>query len=180
MTIAEHMEQVKAENANPDIANATQDIAPVPEIPSEAVIPMPEKPEEKIVYNKDGKPRKKMGRPRAEIKQAEFEELCKIQCTEVEIMAVLGVTDKTLTRWCRETYGKTFSETFKEKREGGKASLRRAQWRLAETNSTMGIWLGKQYLDQHDEKDLRLQGGEIGVKIVDDIPKAGTDGSKAN
>lgn len=175
MTISEHMDQIKEEVKNP-----------VSEIPAEAVIPMPEKSEEnqeeKIVYNKDGKPRKKMGRPRAEIKQAEFEELCKIQCTEVEIMAVLGVTDKTLTRWCRDVYGKTFSEIFKEKRQGGKASLRRAQWRLAETNSTMGIWLGKQYLDQHDEKDLRLQGGEIGVKIVDDIPKQENkdNGSKAD
>ena len=44
-----------------------------------------------------------MARPRKEIKQSQFESLCAIQCTEEEICDVLGVTDKTLTRWCKET-----------------------------------------------------------------------------
>ena len=167
MTISEHMDQVKEEVKNP-----------VSEIPAEAVIPMPVKTEKD-----EEKPKKNVGgRPKKEINKDEFEELCKIQCTEKEITAVFGCTDKTLTRWCKDTYGKGFYDVYREKREGGKASLRRAQWRLAATNSTMGIWLGKQYLDQHDERDLRLQGGEIGVKIVDDIPKQENkdNGSKAD
>ena len=37
-----------------------------------------------------------------------------------------------------------------QKEKIGKTSLRRNQWRLAETNPTMAIWLGKQYLNQTD------------------------------
>ena len=43
----------------------------------------------------------------------------------------------------------TFSQVFKAKRGVGKISLRRAQYQLAlKGNSSMLIWLGKQYLDQ--------------------------------
>lgn len=91
----------------------------------------------------------KFGRPNKEINQREFEALCGIQCTLSEICDVLGVTDKTLNAWCRRTYRKTFSEVFKIKRNKGKASLRRWQYKAAEKgNVTMLIWLGKQWLDQ--------------------------------
>lgn len=110
-----------------------------------------------------------MGRPEKEIKQKTFESLCMIQCTEEEICDVLDVDDKTLTKWCKQTYGKGFSEVFKQKRCGGKASLRRRQWNLAETNATMAIWLGKQYLDQKDERQLDAN-IYAGVNIIDDIP----------
>lgn len=59
----------------------------------------------------------------------------------------------TLNNWCRRTYKKTFKEVFKDKRQGGKASLRRTQWKQAENNPTMAIWLGKQYLGQKDNPD---------------------------
>ena len=91
-----------------------------------------------------------MGRPQKEINQKQFESLCAIQCTQEEICSVLDVDDKTLTNWCKETYNMSFSEIFAQKRAGGKASLRRNQWRLSETNPTMAIWLGKQYLGQSD------------------------------
>ncbi len=61
-----------------------------------------------------------MGRPKKEIDQKQFEQLCQIQCTEVEICGWFEVTDKTLTRWCKETYGLTFSEVFAQKRAAGK------------------------------------------------------------
>ena len=59
----------------------------------------------------------------------------------------------TLNGWCKRTYKKGFSEVFKIKRQGGKASLRRTQWHLAESNPTMAIWLGKQYLGQKDKPE---------------------------
>ena len=86
----------------------------------------------------------------ATINQKQFESLCAIQCTQEEILSVLDLTDKTLNSWCNSTYGKNFSEVFAEKRQGGKASLRRMQWLQAEKNPTMAIWLGKQYLKQKD------------------------------
>lgn len=93
-----------------------------------------------------------MGRPKKYINKKLFENLCAIQCTQEEICSVLDVCDETLTRWCKETYGMYFSEVFKQKRLEGKTSLRRKQWKLAEKNATMAIWLGKQYLGQKDEQ----------------------------
>lgn len=90
----------------------------------------------------------KMGRPRKEIDQKQFEGLCRLQCTSKEICGWFDVTDKTLDAWCKRTYGGTFSAVFAVKREAGKISLRRAQFRLAETNASMAIWLGQQYLGQ--------------------------------
>ena len=49
-----------------------------------------------------------------------------------------------------------FSEVFKEKRGVGKISLRRAQFRLAEKNANMAIWLGKQYLGQSDRGEYTV------------------------
>lgn len=95
----------------------------------------------------------KMGRPRKNIDQQQFEGMCQIQATQNEICLVLGVSDKTLNAWCRRTYGKTFSDIFKQKRGIGKISLRRKQWKLAERSATMAIFLGKQYLDQRDFKE---------------------------
>lgn len=92
----------------------------------------------------------KGGRPQKEFDKENFEKLCSLQCTKDEICAFFGTTDKTLERWCKRTYGTGFSDTFKIKRGLGKISLRRSQFRLAETNATMAIWLGKQYLGQED------------------------------
>lgn len=92
----------------------------------------------------------------ANINQKQFESLCAIQCTEEEILAVLDIGKNTLIRWCKETYGVDFGTIFKEKRQNGKASLRRNQFKLAETNPTMAIWLGKQYLGQKDHTEQEI------------------------
>lgn len=106
------------------------------------------------------------GRPQKEIDKKIFENLCAIQCTMKEICAVFGVTDKTLSGWCRKIYGKKFSEVFAIKRQLGFMSLRRAQFKLAETSAAMAIFLGKNYLGQvdkdywqrqYDEKLLELK-----------------------
>lgn len=91
-----------------------------------------------------------MGRRKKEIDQEQFERLCAMQCTEEEICDWFEVTDKTLVGWCKRTYGKNFSEVFAQKRGRGKIALRRSQFRLAENNANMAIWLGKQYLGQSD------------------------------
>ena len=86
------------------------------------------------------------------IKQDQFENMCGIQCTEEEIAAVFGVSVDSLQRWCEATYGRRFADIFREKRQFGKASLRRRQWLKAtdEGDTTMLIFLGKQYLGQAD------------------------------
>jgi len=94
-----------------------------------------------------GKP---TGRPKKVIDQKTFEQLCGIQCTEQEISAFFDVSDRTLEKWCKDTYGTTFFDIFQQKRGLGKISLRRTQWKLAEKSNAMAIWLGKQYLDQRE------------------------------
>lgn len=97
------------------------------------------------------------GRPPKKIDKKIFENLCAIQCTEKEICGCFDCCEDTLNSWCKKNYKDddgnpmTFSDVFKQKREKGKASLRRSQWKLAEKSATMAIWLGKQYLDQKDE-----------------------------
>lgn len=84
------------------------------------------------------------------IDKKQFENLCGLQCTLLEICDFFDVEDDTLNSWCKKTYGTTFSEVFKIKRGKGQISLRRTQWKLAEKNATMAIFLGKQYLGQKD------------------------------
>ena len=92
------------------------------------------------------------GRPRKEIDQKQFENLCGLQCTLEEICGWFDVCTDTLETWCKRTYKRGFSEVFAQKRGAGKISLRRSQWRLAEKNANMAIWLGKQYLGQKDQE----------------------------
>lgn len=91
-----------------------------------------------------------MGRPRKEIDKDEFEKLLALHCTLSECCAFFDCDDKTLNKWCREQYGTTYSEVFRIKSGLGKISLRRAQFRLAERNAAMAIFLGKNLLGQSD------------------------------
>ena len=97
-----------------------------------------------------------MPRPLKEIDAKQFEKLCGLQCTKLEICGWFDITDKTLESWCKRTYGKGFSETFEEKRAAGKISLRRAQYELAlKGNETMLIWLGRNYLGQSEDVTVK-------------------------
>lgn len=97
-----------------------------------------------------------MARPRKEIDQKQFEDLCGLQCTLEEICGWFEVCSDTLETWCKRTYKRSFSEVFAQKRGAGKISLRRSQWRLAEKNATMAIFLGKQFLGQRDSVDVAV------------------------
>ena len=93
------------------------------------------------------------GRPRREIKQDSFEKLCAMFCTEEEIAGFFECSVDTIERWAKRTYDKSFAEIYAEKKQGGKISLRRAQFRLAEKSAAMAIFLGKNYLGQKDSPD---------------------------
>lgn len=109
-----------------------------------------------------------------------FEELCFIHCTQKEILSVLGVTRETLDKQIKAHYGAPYNFVYAVHQERGKASLRRIQWRQAQQNTTMSIWLGKQYLDQREDvapitnyrqiqnelKDLRLEPRPMAMKEI--------------
>ena len=115
-----------------------------------------------------------IGRPRAQIDTEQFEKLCGLQCTKEEICDWFSVSDKTLDNWCRDHYKDendipmTFSAVFAEKRSSGKISLRRMQWRLAEKNAAMAIFLGKNYLGQKDNPDFNV---DETLRRLDDVLK---------
>ena len=123
----------------------------------------------------------KMGRPRKQIDKTEFEKLCFLQCTKQEFCSWFDTTDKTLERWCKETYGMGFSEVFRIKRENGIISLRRTQFQLAEKSPAMAIFLGKNLLGQTDKleqtvndvsehKGITINFADMGDGNAGDVP----------
>lgn len=101
-----------------------------------------------------------MGRPKKNISKeqwASIDYMCMIHCTGEEIAGVLGMDYDTLNRNCKETKGMYISEYIKQHQNGGKMSLRRAQWKSAENgNVTMQIWLGKQWLGQTEKQEVAI------------------------
>lgn len=92
-----------------------------------------------------------MARPRIEIDTRQFEGLCNLQCTLDEIAGFFQCSKDTIENWCKRTYKEGFSDTFKKYSQNGKISLRRYQYRMAEKNVSMAIWLGKQWLGQTEK-----------------------------
>lgn len=101
----------------------------------------------------------KVGRPRANIDKEQVEKLAALHCTFEEIADFFGVDKSTISR--------NFATEIAKGRAAGKLSLRRSQFRLAETSATMAIWLGKQYLGQKDYPDLDTNSAfEIKINVI--------------
>lgn len=91
------------------------------------------------------------------IDKDQFEKLCGLQCTLIEISGWFTVSDDTIERWCKKTYQQSFAAVFRQKRQTGCVSLRRKQMEMATSgNITMLIFLGKQYLGQSDKIDQTI------------------------
>ena len=99
-------------------------------------------------YRTTGNPN---GRPRVQIKEKEFDSLCAMQCTEEEIAAFYGCTIDTINNWCKRTFDCTFSEIYPQKRALGKASLRRAGFKMAQSVPSVHIFYAKNFLGMTDK-----------------------------
>lgn len=88
------------------------------------------------------------GRPKKKIDYEVVRKLANIMCTQEEIATMFDCNVRTLQR------DEEFCRVFKKGKETGKMSLRRKQFELAEKNTTMAIWLGKQYLNQRDNIEV--------------------------
>lgn len=104
---------------------------------------------------KTGEPNKG-GRPPALTPDAATLEIIRglgeIQCTTRECAAVLGVSHQTFIAF--KAKHQEVSDALEAGMQTGRQSLRRKQFKMAETNASMAIWLGKQYLDQTDKQDI--------------------------
>ena len=121
-----------------------------------------------------------MARPRIEIDSDQFQKLCAIQCTLSEISSWFKCSEDTIERWCQRTYKSGFADAFKTFSADGKISLRRTQFRMAEHNASMAIWLGKQYLGQKDVVETQSPDAasaieQIARMIINPDKKDGTD-----
>lgn len=93
----------------------------------------------------------RMGRPPVQIDEDQFKKLCALQCTLEDIAGFFDCSVDTIENWCKRTFEETFSECFKKYSSAGKVSLRRYQFKLAEKNAAMAIFLGKNWLGQTDK-----------------------------
>ena len=105
-----------------------------------------------------------MARPPKPIDLKLVEDLARIQCTDAETAAVLGYSKDA---WSRRLRREPELRLLVEKgRENGRSSLRRIQWKGAlGGNTTMQIWLGKQYLGQRDMHSAELTGAK-GERLI--------------
>jgi hypothetical protein len=106
---------------------------------------------------------KTIGRPRKEFNVRLFIRLCRVQCTLAEIASVLELSEDTIERRCMEVFSKGFAEAWQEYSAGGKTSVRRAQFQMAQKNVVAAIWWGKQHLGQSDR--VTLAPGELDAAI---------------
>lgn len=96
-----------------------------------------------------------------EIDAEEVRKLSERFWTKTEIAAFFNCSDKTISN--------RFSEIYTKGRENGKAKLRDLQIKAAMSgNVTMLIWLGKQYLNQTDNKETEIN---LPQKIIVKLPK---------
>jgi hypothetical protein len=114
----------------------------------------------------DEKPKRKVGRPSKEIDWKMVESLAQIQCTAMEIAAVMNIPHSTLTGRAE------FSEVYEKGKENGKASLRRTQFKLAQKNAALAIWLGKQLLGQREPDKLAdIESAQNTKAILEELVK---------
>ena len=105
--------------------------------------------------------RRGRGRPRKAISPRQVLALAKIGCSQEEMGQVLGVSPDTITR--------NYAEPYKRGIATLKQSLRRKQVNLAlRGNVTMLIWLGKQWLDQSDKREVS---GGIAFRDMEQVRK---------
>lgn len=85
--------------------------------------------------------------------------LGELQCTPAEAALVFEVSETRMNRFLAK---RRPHKVFEAARGRGLEALRRAQFKLAETNATMAIFLGKTYLGQAERRELE-QSGAIDV-----------------
>ncbi len=104
----------------------------------------------------------KAGRPPKIIDYVKVKKLASVMATHEEIASILGVHRHTLEK------DKKFMDIYKRAIDNCRASIRRKQYALAMAgNYTLCIWLGKQYLDQRDKKDIDMDvKGKLNVIIL--------------
>jgi len=98
-----------------------------------------------------------MGRPRKEIDWDLVDDYLRAHCDGTGIANVLGIAADTLYLACKNKFNMTFSAYSAIKKSEGIELIRKKQFDLAMSgNSSMLVWLGKQYLGQQEKRELSI------------------------
>lgn len=120
--------------------------------------------------------KKKTGRPLTVINWKQVDQMCGIRCTGEEQAAILGISYDTLEAACKREKKMSFPDYFAQKSANGKMSLRRKQYSQAmEGNTTMLIWLGKNWLGQTDKQEIKQEASITGFEVVEDDSQSESD-----
>ena len=119
----------------------------------------------------------KGGRPKKHIDKELFERLCSHFNTKGDMCHILNVDEKTITRWCNDTYGCSFSEAYSIYSASGKMSIRRAMFDLAtkKLNFNALRWLHEQHLGERQPTNIEEASEEFKIQLIDDIKKGVKD-----
>ena len=116
---------------------------------------------------------KKNGPYKTVLDYKKLDAMCAIHCTGEECAAILNIDYDTLNRRLKEEGHKGFTDYFRIKGANGKMSLRRKQYDQAMSgNSTMLIWLGKQWLSQTDKTEELGKDSSIIKKVQIEVISA--------
>lgn len=116
-----------------------------------------------------------MPRPKKRINADQVRKLSSIGCTAEEIGRIYGVAKATIQN--------RFPLELQRGRGDFQGSLRRKQFIVAMSgNPTMLIWLGKQHLEQSEEKEAGDEGDSVAeqmARIADALQKRDGDQEKS-
>jgi Zn-dependent peptidase ImmA (M78 family) len=97
----------------------------------------------------------------------QFDKLISFFCTIEEIASFFKVSIDTVERRLFDRHNAKFAEYSSKVRDLGKIKLRKKQWDIAMSgNSSLLIWLGKQYLGQSDKQETKLDSSKIDINYI--------------
>ena len=109
----------------------------------------------------------KMGRPQAVLDWQQIGQMAAILCTKAEIASICGVHLDTLYSRCLSDNGESFPEWYDRHANGGRQSLRRAQYTSAiKGNSVMLRWLGANWLGQSEKQETTTTVQVAGFEVI--------------
>lgn len=131
---------------------------------------MADKKKDKEAKSKHGGHREGAGRKPVELDWEEALELAEMQCTKAEIAHWFRIHPDTLNARCRDIHGVDFSIWYEKASSKGKSSLRRKMFQIAlGGNTSMCIWLSKQYLNMKDQPDEIFEQKPTIIKTKDGV-----------
>lgn len=106
----------------------------------------------------------------------EIRRLARMQCTEAEAAAVLGIKTKTFVEMIR--IDERARTAWEDGRNEGRVKIRKAQFALAERHPQMAIYLGKVVLGQREVTAIEMSGPNGGPIRTLDLEKLDATGRK--